>query len=364
MGVYKIFPSQDTTIYTDYNKLNAGLDSILDLSKNAPTGYPSSSTSRVLVQFSNDDIADALSKTTGSISASLKLYNAHVESIPTNFSIEVNPIYESWDMGTGRFNNIPEIEDGASWKYRSANQTNAWEVSSLPSGVVSSWYSGNKGGANWYETYSVTQSFNYFSTKDISINVTDIVNAWSSSTIDNNGFIIHTSGSLEFDHNYQYTFNFFSRDTNTIYPPCLEFKWDDSTFTPGATPLVANENINIAIANNKNIFYDNEYVKFKVYAREKYPQRVYATSALTKYIKILPSSSYYSIIDLQTNLKVIDFDTVGTKLSADSESSYFRLYMNGLEPDRYYKIQIKSIIDGGTYIYDDDYYFKVNQTVE
>jgi hypothetical protein len=89
MGVYKIFPSQDTTIYTDYNKLNAGLDSILDLSKNAPTGYPSSSTSRVLVQFSNDDIADALSKTTGSISASLKLYNAHVESIPTNFSIEI-----------------------------------------------------------------------------------------------------------------------------------------------------------------------------------------------------------------------------------------------------------------------------------
>ena len=33
MGVYKIFPSQDTTIYTDYNTLNAGLDSILDLSK-------------------------------------------------------------------------------------------------------------------------------------------------------------------------------------------------------------------------------------------------------------------------------------------------------------------------------------------
>jgi hypothetical protein len=54
---------------------------------------------------------------------------------------------------------------------------------------------------------------------------------------------------------------------------------------------------------------------------------------------------------------------VATQLSIDSESSYFRLYMNGLEPDRYYKIQIKSIIDGGTYIFDDDYYFKVSQTV-
>jgi hypothetical protein len=37
--------------------------------------------------------------------------------------------------------------------------------------------------------------------------------------------------------------------------------------------------------------------------------------------------------------------------------------MNGLEPERYYKIQIKSIIDGGTYIFDDDYYFKIAQTV-
>jgi len=39
------------------------------------------------------------------------------------------------------------------------------------------------------------------------------------------------------------------------------------------------------------------------------------------------------------------------------------LYMNGLEPDRYYKVQIKSQIDGGIYIYDDDFYFKINQTI-
>ena len=364
MGVYKIFPSQDTTIYTDYNTLNAGLDAILDLSKNAPFIYPSSSTSRILLQFDNADISDAIAKTGVNFTASLKLYNAHVESIPSNFNIEFYPIYQSWDMGTGRFNNIPETDDGASWKFRESNQSNSWETSSLPAGVVSSWYDDNGGGANWYDTYNITQSFSFFSTKDINANITPIVQDWSSSTIDNNGIIIKNSGSFEFDLNYQFTFNFFSRDTNTIYPPCLEFKWDDSIFTPGSTPLITNENINIAIANNKNIFYDNEYVKFKVYAREKYPQRIYTNTALTKYNKILPSSSYYSIIDLNTNLKVIDFDNVATKLSADSESSYFRLYMNGLEPDRYYKIQIKSIIDGGTYIYDDDYYFKISQTVE
>ena len=56
MGVYKIFPSQDTTIYTDYNTLNAGLDAILDLSKNAPNLFASSSTGRILIKFDNTDI--------------------------------------------------------------------------------------------------------------------------------------------------------------------------------------------------------------------------------------------------------------------------------------------------------------------
>jgi hypothetical protein len=365
MGVYKIFPSKDTTIYTDYNTLNAGLDSILDLSKNAPYLYPSSSTSRILMQFDNADISDALSKAGANYTASLKLYNANVEGIPTNFNIDIFPLYESWDMGTGRFNNIPETEDGASWKFRSANQTNAWALSGA--GVASSYVTGNDGGAAWYTAYKVTQSFDYFSTKDINANVTSTVVAWAASTISNNGFIIKNTSdsSFEFNFNYQYTFNFFSRDTNTIYPPCLEFKWNDSTVTTSSAAVtVPNEEINIAIANNKNIFYDNEYVRFRVYAREKYPQRVYSSQSLYKYNKILPTGgTYYSIIDLATNNVVIDFDNVATKLSADDTSSYFRLHMNGLEPDRYYKIQIKSIIDGGTYIYDDDYYFKVEQTV-
>lgn len=364
MGVYKIFPSQDTTIYTDYNTLNAGLDAILDLSKNAPNLYASSSTSRVLIKFDNTDISDVISKSGANFTASLKLYNAHVEGIPTNFNIDINPLYQSWDMGTGRFNNIPESDNGASWKYRSANQTNAWTVTGLPGGVASSYYAGNSGGAAWYTAYAASQTFNYFSSKDINADVTSIVGAWVSSAIPNNGFIIRNDSSIEFDANYQYTFDFFSRDTNTIYPPCLEFKWNDSTFSPGSSTVVSNNNILVSLSNNKNVFYDSEYAKLRVYAKDRYPTRTFVTSSLYIYNKILPETSYYSIIDLQSNTKVIDFDTSATKLSADATSSFFMLYMNGLEPDRYYKVQIKSVIDGGTYIYDDDFYFKVMQTVE
>jgi len=362
MGVYKIFPSQDTTIYTDYNTLNAGLDAILDLSKNVSNLYASSSTGRILMQFDNDDLADAFSKVSGSYSTSLKMYNANIEGIPTNFNIEAFPLYESWDMGTGRFNNIPETDDGASWQYRTANQTNAWDVGTAPG---YNYYAGNVGGGTWYTTYSASQSFSFFSTKDVNLNVTSIVNAWSSSAIPNYGFIIKNSGSFEFNNSYNYTFNFFSRDTNTIYPPYLEFRWNDSTITTSSAALtVPNEEINIAVANNKTSFYENEYVKFRIYAREKYPARVFSTTALTKYNKILPTgATYYSIVDANSNLRVIDFDNVATKLSADDTSSYFMMYMNGLEPERYYKIQIKTTIDGGTYIYDDEYYFKVSQTV-
>lgn len=377
MAVYKLFPSKDTTIYSDYRTMNTGLDSILDLSKVESLLYASSSVGRVLIQFDNTEINNLVTNTitpsitSGSWASHLKLYNANVEGIPTNFNIEVHPIYESWDMGTGRYGNSPETENGASWVYRSAGRTNAWQLYSFTNaGVTSSYFTVNGGGANWY-TSSATQSFNYFSTKDIDVNVSRFVGWYTSSTITNNGFIIMNSlsasatgtGSFEFDPNYRFTFNFFSRDTNTIYPPCLEFRWKDSTFSTGSTATIGTENLLISVANNKSTFYDNEVVKFRVFAKEKYPGRNFVTNSLYIYNKLLPISSSYSIIDLDTNNKVIDFDWNYTQLSADTTSSYFNLHMNGLQPERYYKVQIKSIINNGTYIYDDEYYFKVMQTV-
>ena len=73
----------------------------------------------------------------------------------------------------------------------------------------------------------------------------------------------------------------------------------------------------------------------------------------------LPTSSFYAIKDLDTNEFVIDFDTTYTQISADSESNFFTIYMNGLQPERYYQILVKTIIDGSTLILDDKNYFKV-----
>ena len=65
-------------------------------------------------------------------------------------------------------------------------------------------------------------------------------------------------------------------------------------------------------------------------------------------------------LDLDTKEIIVDYDTVYTKISADSIGNYFNIYVNGLEPERYYQILIKSIFTNKeTIVLDDNYYFKV-----
>ena len=71
--------------------------------------------------------------------------------------------------------------------------------------------------------------------------------------------------------------------------------------------------------------------KFRINCRPQFPTRTFQTASAYTINYYLPTSSYYAIKDLYTNEFVIDFDTNYTQISADSESSYFTLYMNGLE---------------------------------
>ena len=54
----------------------------------------------------------------------------------------------------------------------------------------------------------------------------------------------------------------------------------------------------------------------------------------------------------------IPFNTATTKVSCDASGSYIDLFMDGLQPERYYRILIKSELDGSTVI-DDSNIFKV-----
>ena len=152
---------------------------------------------------------------------------------------------------------------------------------------------------------------------------------------------------------------FYSVDTNTIYPPLLELKWDDSSFETGSLPPIQTADLFVALDNNPGEFYLDSINRFRLNVRPDYPTRIFLTQSIDTVNHYLPEGSLYAIKDLDTNEYIIDFDSEFTKISCDSQSNYFDIYMNGLQPERYYKILIQTTISGSTIVKDDQYYFKV-----
>ena len=114
-----------------------------------------------------------------------------------------------------------------------------------------------------------------------------------------------------------------------------------------------------SLDNNGKTYRRDSVEKIRINSRPQFPERVFQTASIYTTNFYLPTASFYAVKDLDTNEFVIDFDTTYTKISADNESSFFTLYMNGLEPERYYQILLKVNIGGETLVLDDKYYFKV-----
>lgn len=76
--------------------------------------------------------------------------------------------------------------------------------------------------------------------------------------------------------------------------------------------------------------------------------------------KILPEESWWCLKDVKTEEIVINYHDIGTKIGADNNGNYFYLDFNGLQPERYYQILIKTIINDETIIIDNkSNYFKL-----
>ena len=372
MAVYKLFPIADTTLYSGYLSMNTGLDEIVEASTNFITGelqtsgqYPQSS--RYLIKFDSNDINNIINnRISGSTwQSNLRVFVAKVEGISNTSSIAVNAVAEDWSMGTGHYLDLPEIQNGASWIWKDSSGSVKWTTSGFTTGTTGSYNITNNpsssGGGVWYTGSQASQSFNFYSDLDVNTNVTSIVSKWYSGSFSNYGFIVRQTESQEFvaNNNSQVTLKYFSRDTHTIYPPQLEFKWNDFTYSTGSLSVLNTTPANIALDQNQGIFYSSSVNVFRVNAAPLYPARVWQTSSLYTTNYALPTASYYAIKDLDTDEYVIDFDTTYTKLSCDNSGSFFTLYMNGLEPERYYKILIQTTINGSTIVFDNNYNFKV-----
>ena len=320
MAVFKIFPIKDSFISSQYPDNNYGRDEILEISTT------SDNNSRALLQFDQNEILNIVNNITGSYNVELKLYLAYASNIPVDYNIEIYPLSSSWDMGTGRDGDVPNPKNGVCWNFPKLSVSSSW----------------NGGDINNY----LTQSFNYIDNKDIKCDITPIINNWVNNN-DNNGLLLKHTDLYESSSQSIIT-RFFSIDTHTIYAPYIEISWIDTNYS-SSIPVINNSNIHSVIYNNKSTFKETENYTFRLKSRELYPTRIFQTSSIYLNNNILPEESYWSIRDLKTQEIVIDFNN-GTKLGADNISNYFNIDMNGLYPERYYEIIIKTTIDDNVII--------------
>lgn len=377
MAVYKIFPEKTATLYSQYPDMNTGRDEILEISSYhiGDAAY----VNRSLIQFDLDEVTSVLhthvsssNRAATEFSASLRLFLASANEVPTGYKIEARPVFvpeaefTTWVAGNGKYGDLPRNSSGTSWGFTQSTGSGEW-TSEVISGETATYYSSSHpGGGAWWTTtggyvFNMTQSHNVSSTHDIDVNVTKGVLAQYDGTIPNAGFLLKLSSSLEFNahtNSRQLYLRYFSGQTHTIYPPCLEIKWDDSEYSTNLT-LLSDTNGVVKIKNNRGEYTDEGRQRFELFARPKYPARTFSTSSnyLTNYR--LPADTYWGLRDENTEEMVIDFDSNFTKVSASPSSSYFDVYMGGLEPERYYRILLKTNINGSTNIIDEDVVFKV-----
>jgi len=385
MAVFKIFPDKDATLYSIFPDMNTGLDEIVEATLTTFSySQPNPQASRFLIKFAQEDLIAAFGPmsdatyNSGSWNAKLQCFVSTATGLATTSSIECYPLAQDWGMGTGHYLDEPISTDGCSWIWASYSGSNLWQIPAngfnYPQGATASYTSSTAvavGGGIWYtgSQYSSSVTFSYRTNKDLNLNVTNTVRAWTTSSITiatgylpNNGFLLKQDLEFVYNKNYQPELKYFSVDTNTIYPPALQISWEDFSYNTGSSSQTVLNTLpaTITLAQNPGVFYSASINRFRVNARPEYPIQLWQTSSVYTNNYYLPSgSSCYAVKDLETNEYIVDFDSKYTQLSADASSSYFDMYMNFLQPERYYTILIQTTIDGSTIVFNDQYYFKV-----
>ena len=363
---YFIFPTKDSWISsgssridgTSFKDQNFGADQILEVKKefwNKSFEYPT----RALVDFSGTNF-NTLSQSIvdGDIvnpTFYLRMFEAQGNSdLSRDYKLAIQPISESWTEGTGKFGDDPKTTNGCSWdnsSYPEGSTEVAWSTAGASITNVGS---------------SSNQSFSNQS-PDIEVDVTNMVNMWLDNSIDNYGMLIRFSGSQETDSSTFGKLKFFGKDTHTIYAPRIEARWDGHSPCTGSNTgslsqldVSGNTDNFIYTIASQDKYRETDKPKIRIGSRKQFIQKSFSESYNTTSGSFIPEGSgSYAIIDVATGEKVIDFSN-NSKLSCDSKSNYFIEYMNGLYPDRTYKVLIKvKYDDGQERIYDNDFEFKL-----
>lgn len=348
MAVYKIFPSKDAFLNSEFLTANTGKDEILEVA-NYKDSNRNQQISRTVVEFSTEELQKvAFTVAEGApIEASLELFLANASEIPTELTLESALLTKSWESGVGKFEDSPTDRTGVSWLFSKGNQQDQWDSA----------------GGDFDTGSIVSQSFLLDSNLDVNFNVSDQIRSIVSGSISNNGFIIKLSDQDEQRSDVNLTLRYFSVDTNSIFPPQLSIKWDDSVYNTGSLDVLDDIAPTITLRNNKSVYFTNEVVRFRLSPRPTFPIRRFTTASIYNDIFALPEGSTWALKDEGSEELVIDFDPNYTKISCDDRGPYIDVFMEGLQPERYYRLLFKTPQDSSLKVIDNTNLFKIKRYV-
>lgn len=365
MAVYKLFFKKAASMYSENITMNTGKDEILEIGSYI-NNVGERAVVRSVVEFSKKELENIIEEYIQDIpySASLELKLAEASEIPTDFTLEAYPVAQEWTNGTGKFNDVPTNSTGVSWENRLSDEQGKWLTSNFPSDITGSYESLEPGGGTWFielngKEIDFEKEFELDDSLDLSINITEAVQSIVSGSINNNGFLIKLKDDVEFGENLNTRLWYFSNDTNSIFPPCLSIGWDDSIYSTGSLSPLETLDIEVLATSLKNEYFENEIERVRLRARPRFPKRVFSTTSLFLNNSPLPVQAQWGLKSMITEEMVVPFSSDFTKISCDETGPFFDLFMQGLEPENYYKILIKVPSEGTVKVFDKGNVFKV-----
>ncbi len=336
--------SKDTTIYQAYPTINAGLDEIIEVGKIIDTtvneAYDSGS-ARILIDF---DLPTTASVSSGS-NFFLNLRLANTSAVKRNQKIIIYKVSGSWEEGSGVFyQNIKNSNDGATWRQSESHVS--WS---------------NAGGDFLTTQTSQSITLSSYPLQDIRIDVTQLLQPIVSQSLQSTfyGLALQFPVSDELDNENEGNVKIFSTQTHTIYQPTLEIVWDNQTFSTGSLQAIPSLNVKVVPSNLRQNYAQGDVDRLNLVVRDQFPLKSFDSTLRYKNKYYLPQTSYYSIVDTQSNTIVVPFDEFN-KINTDTVGSYIILDTTPLYKGRFYTIKIKIVSNDYSRVVDTDTLFKID----
>lgn len=359
MGVYRTLLKKDAFITTQYPDANTGVDEILSLGSETISDG-TRVVQRILVEPDLDSINSFIaSNAITDYKAILKINNAVASAIPESLVVNAFPIKTTndlkWVNGVGKLNDVPKDVSGVSWKTITGIENDTWAIVSGSEYNFPEESTGSidvvVGGGSWLtgSAFATSQSFELGDSLDISLDVTNFISASISGSLFNNGLLLKLDDGVE-NSTRNYKLDFFSKETNTVFSPQLHILWDNQQYETGSLLALDTSDIVVTSTNLQPVYRPVNNVRLNLHVRPKYPARKFTTSSvyLDKYY--LPSDALWSIEDYYTGEVIIDFQDPYTRVNCDVKSPYVNLDLRLLGLERYYKVVVKTVIDGSTVV--------------